>query len=63
MPTLNRETRSQRIVASRCRQCGGTFEPVRHQKFCKPSCRWEFFKAKRERGEDPVADLFAVPFE
>jgi hypothetical protein len=63
MTTPGRETRPQRVVASQCRHCGATFEAVRHQVFCKPSCRWEFFKAKRERGWNAEADLFAVPFE
>ena len=48
----------QRVVVSRCEHCGDTFEPVRrHQLFCKPSCRWEAFKAKREimpRQADPI---------
>ena len=54
---------SQRVVARSCRYCGASFEAVRHQTFCRPSCRWEHFKAKRARGEGPKADLFRVPFE
>ncbi len=54
---------AQRVVTRSCRHCGETFEPVRHQAFCKPSCRWAHFDAKRQRGEDPAADLLRVPFE
>ena len=39
-PNPIRETRSERVLASRCGQCGETFEPTRpHQRFCRPSCR------------------------
>ena len=54
---------SQRVVASQCKHCGAAFEPVRHQVFCKPSCRWEHFKARRAAGEDLEADLFRQVFE
>ncbi len=30
---------SQRVVTRSCRHCGETFVAVRHQAFCKPSCR------------------------
>ena len=46
-----------------CRHCGATFEAVRHQAFCAPACRWEYFKAKRENGGDVEADLFRQAFE
>jgi len=52
------ETGSQRVVAGQCRHCGANFEATRpHQVFCRPSCRWEAFKAKREntlRRSDPI---------
>lgn len=42
------DRRSQRVVARNCEYCRAPFEPVRpHQKFCRPSCRWESFKAQR----------------
>ena len=53
----------QRVVGRSCRHCGAEFEAVRHQTFCRPSCRWEFFKAKRARGYDVEADLLQQPFE
>jgi hypothetical protein len=53
----------QRVVEARCRHCGNVFEPVRHQVFCRPSCRWDYFKAKRAAGWDVEADLFRQPFE
>jgi hypothetical protein len=62
-PRSSADRGSQRVVAARCRHCGESFEPVRHQVFCKPSCRWAHFDAKRQRGEDSTADLFRVPFE
>ena len=45
---------AQRVVEGQawlpCRQCGARFQPVRpHQLYCRPSCRWEFFKAKQTR--------------
>ena len=46
---LTRETRSERVLTSRCGHCGDTFEPTRpHQKFCKPSCRRAAFTGRRE---------------
>jgi hypothetical protein len=54
---------SQRVVARSCRHCGASFEAVRHQTFCRASCRWEFFKAKRARRENPAVDSFRQPFE
>jgi hypothetical protein len=61
-PEPTTATPAQRVVASRCQHCGGPFDAVRpHQVFCRPSCRWEAFKAKREimpRQADPI--LFDV---
>jgi hypothetical protein len=54
---------SQRVVGRSCRHYGAIFDAVRHQAFCKASCRWEFFKAKRATGSDVEADLFRQPFE
>jgi hypothetical protein len=62
-----RETRAQRVVARPCGFCGERFEPVRpHQTFCRPSCRWHSFKARRQRPLLDVIDgdqLAAYPFE
>jgi hypothetical protein len=63
MTGQSRDRGAQRVLLRRCRHCGSEFEPVRHQVFCKPSCRWAHFDEKRHRGEDTEADLFRVPFE
>jgi hypothetical protein len=45
----NRETRSERVLTSRCGQCGEPFAPARpHQRFCRPSCRLSHFKVMRQ---------------
>jgi hypothetical protein len=59
MPQINRlgARGSQRVVDGAawlpCRQCGTRFQPVRpHQHYCRPSCRWEAFKARQTRVVD-----------
>ena len=48
MPTPRRETRSERVLTSRCGHCGETFEPTRpHQRFCRPSCGKAAFTGRR----------------
>lgn len=48
----------RRVVVRRCRHCGAEFGAVRHQMYCRPSCRWEAFK-RRRAAEMPRVD--AVP--
>ena len=62
---LASERPAERVLVAICGQCGEGFSPTRpHQKFCRPSCRMAYFKAKAERqAVDTDADLFRVPFE
>jgi hypothetical protein len=61
------EVAAQRVVTRSCRHCRADFAPVRrHQAFCRPSCRWESFKARRQAAllfEDAWDALARVPFE
>jgi hypothetical protein len=59
------EQPAERVLTRPCRHCGVPFEPVRpHQKFCRPGCRVEHFKATRLPLLDDVDDrLCRVPFE
>ena len=62
-----RESRSERVLTSRCGHCGDVFEPTRpHQRFCKPSCRKAAFTGRQPQPRllsmDPH-ELFRTPFE
>jgi hypothetical protein len=70
MPTLSRETRSERVRTRACGHCGDVFTPTReHQRFCRPSCRFahRWHTARREPGLFPDLAredrLFRTPFE
>jgi methylphosphotriester-DNA--protein-cysteine methyltransferase len=46
-PAIRPERLGERVLARTCGQCGAAFQAVRpHQRFCRPSCRVEHFKAR-----------------
>ena len=58
---MTEERRTQRVVARPCTHCGAEFVPMRlHQRFCRPSCRWEAFKARRRLPLFDDGDVLAV---
>jgi hypothetical protein len=62
-PVIERRPRVVTSAASVwCAFCRRPFAPVRpHQKYCRPSCRWEAFKTKRAEAstfDENVSGLF-----
>jgi hypothetical protein len=50
-PGRHADRPGERVLARRCGHCGAVFEPTRHQKHCRPSCRIAAFKLRREQAE------------
>jgi hypothetical protein len=64
-PPASHPKPGERVLARTCGHCGGAFEPTRpHQKFCRPSCRLDHFKARLPLLDAPEDDpLCRTPFE